>query len=234
MTIRFALLVVLAAASAAVAYEAVDVKDGGTVTGEVKFAGAPLPRKKVAVTKDQETCGTEKDSQEIRMTADGKVEGAVVYLADVKRGKALAAAEPAVLDQKACEYRPRVVMTPAGSPLRILNSDGILHNIHTYSRKNPPVNIAQPKFKKEVTAKFDAPELVAVKCDAHEWMHGTVVVEDHPYYAATDGGGAFRLADVPPGEYTVRAWHPRLGETEQKVRVEASKEARVDLTLGPK
>lgn len=214
------------------AYEAADVKDGGTIVGEVVVEGG-VPSKKVEVTKDQEVCGKEKDPQDL-LVRDGKLVNAVVSLADVQKGKKMEAPAAPTLDQKGCEYKPHVVFLTPDQEMKILNSDGILHNIHTYSKKNPPVNIAQPKFKKEVKAKFAQPEAIDVRCDAHGWMAGTVVVMDHPYYTATDDKGSFKLSDVPPGEYTVKVWHAKLGEKTEKVKVEAGKEAKVTLKLAGK
>jgi len=82
---------------------------------------------------------------------------------------------------------------------QILNSDGILHNVHTTSTANPSFNQAQPKFKKTIEVKIEKPEFpIKVQCDAHGWMHAWWVSEDHPYYAVTDAKGAFKIADVPP------------------------------------
>jgi plastocyanin len=214
------------------AYEAVDVKDGGTIVGVVEFQGSPPTAEKLEVTKDQQVCGKEKESKRL-LVKDGKVLNAVVSIADIQKGKKL---EPTTvtLDQKQCEYVPPVLVFPAGSTVKILNSDGILHNIHTYSKVNPPVNVAQPKFKKEIQQTFAKPETIDVKCDAHGWMHGVFVVQDHPYYATTDEKGSFRLTDVPPGEYTLKVWHEVLGEKTAKVKVEAGKETKVTFQLAAK
>ena len=85
-----------------------------------------------------------------------------------------------------------------------------------------------------MTIQLDEPEKVPVKCDTHEWMSGVIVVMDHPYFAKTDAKGAFRLSDVPAGEYTLAVWHERLGEKSAKVKVEPGKESRVDFVLGGK
>jgi plastocyanin len=232
ISLPVALLAVGAIAATAVpgsAYEAVEVTNGGSIVGTVAAPPSAKPRT-VEVTKDQDVCGARKDAQDVRVTADHKLVGAVVSITDIERGKKLEAS-PAVLDQKGCEYLPHVVQVSPGSELKVLNSDGILHNIRTYGSKNPPLNIAQPKFKKEVVLKFKNPEALDVRCDAHEWMNGTIVVRDHPYVAATDDTGSFTLGDVPPGEYTVRAWHAKLGEQTQKLEVEAGKTSRVEFSL---
>jgi len=118
--------------------------------------------------------------------------------------------------------------------VKINNDDGILHNIHTYSTKNPPVNMAQPKFKKTIEAKFDQPEVIKVTCDAHGWMQGWFISEDSPYYAKTDENGNYKLTDVPAGEYEVKVWQEKLGEKTTKVTVAAGAEAKADFELAGK
>jgi plastocyanin len=133
-----------------------------------------------------------------------------------------------VLDQKVCVYRPHVLVVPINKPVKILNSDGILHNIHTYGKKNPPKNMAQPKFKKELTETFAQPEAVPVKCDVHGWMSAWIVAVDHPYYAVTDASGKFTIEDVPAGTYTVEYWQEKLGTQTKQVTVAASGSATAD------
>src|SRR6266540_2006751 len=182
--------------SVAWGYEVIDVKDGGTISGEVKFVGTPPLSEKIAVTKDQEVCGkTEKVNEALLVGPNKGIQNVVVSLSNIQKGKKLPETG-ATLDQKDCRYAPHVVVSPAGAELAILNSDGILHNIHTYSTKNPPFNRAQPKFKKEMKEKFAQPEVVKLTCDAHGWMNGWLVVEDNPYYVLTDANGAFKITDV--------------------------------------
>jgi hypothetical protein len=126
------------------------------------------------------------------------------------------------IDQNGCKFVPRVQVVPTGQPVDILNNDGILHNIHTYPKANPPFNKAQPKFKKVMTEKFDKPDLIQIKCDVHTWMSGWVVVAGHPYYAVSDAAGAFKIADAPAGTYTVEYWHEKLGKQTKSVTVPAT------------
>ena len=218
------------------AYDAVDVKDGGAVVGEVKFAGSPPPREKLAVNKDTEVCGKgEHLSESLIVGANGGVQNAVVYLTNISKGKALDGAVPnGGVDQNGCRYAPHVTLVPAKTNFNIVNNDGILHNIHTYSTKNKPVNLAQPKFKKTITQQFEQSEFIKVTCDAHGWMSGWIVVEDHPYYAVTDQSGAFKLADIPPGDYEVKVWHETLGEKTQKVSVKPKAETKATFELAKK
>lgn len=216
------------------AYEAIDVKDGGTISGEVKFSGTPPTPEKIATTKDQEVCGkTEKVNESLLVGASKGVQNVVVSISNIQRGKKLPEAG-ATLDQKDCRYAPHVVLSPAGAELTIMNSDGILHNIHTQSTKNPPFNKAQPKFRPKMTEKFAQPETVKLTCDAHGWMSGWLIVEDHPYYAVTDANGTFKITDVPPGDYELKFWHEALGETTQTVSVKAKEEAKVAVEMAKK
>ena len=216
------------------AYEAIEVKDGGTIAGEVRFSGNPPTPEKIATTKDQEVCGkTEKVNESILVGPNKGIQNVVVSITNIQKGKKMPETG-AILDQKDCRYAPHVVLSPAGAELSIVNSDGILHNIHTYSTKNPSFNKAQPKFKKEMKEKFDQPETVKLTCDAHGWMAGWLVVQDQPYYAVTDTNGAFKIADVPPGDYELKFWHEALGETAQKVTVKAKEESKVSVEMSKK
>lgn len=219
--------------SALLAYEGEVVKDGGTISGVVKFKGVASASKKLEINKDKEVCAKTAKYDPSLIVAEGNLANAVVYLADVKKGKKM---EPRkfTLDQKGCEFHPHVLAFPAGSSVDVLNPDGILHNFHAYSKVNSPVNIAQPKFKKVITVKFDNPEAFNVRCDVHGWMSGWFFVAGNPYITVTDKTGAFKLTDVPPGSYTLDVWHETLGKQSQKVTVKAKEEAKLTVEFAKK
>src|SRR5262249_13240648 len=122
---------------------------------------------------------------------------------------------------------------PAGSTIDVLNSDGILHNIHTTSNTNPSTNQAQPKYKPKIQVKVEKPEWpIKVQCDVHPWMAAYWVAEEHPYYAVTDANGAFTIADLPAGDYEVEIWQEKLGKKTDKVSIKAKEETKVDWKLG--
>lgn len=213
------------------AYQGGEVKDGGTITGTIKFAGTAPARKELQVTKDKEVCGKKQHlSYDLIVGPNKGIENAVVSLLDMKTGKKWTITK-ATLDQNGCVYEPHVVVMPAGGELEILNNDGILHNIHTYSKANSSINKAQPKFKKVLTEKFAKPEIVKVTCDAHSWMLGWVVVSDHPYVAVTNDKGEFTLSDVPPGNYKLEVWQETLGKKVQDVVVKAKQETKLNIEL---
>jgi plastocyanin len=215
------------------AYQGGDVKDGGSISGTVKFKGtAPAP-KKLDVGKDKEVCDKAPKVDQSLIVSNGNLVNAVITISDIQKGKKIEL-KKVTLDQKGCEYHPHVLAFPAGSPVEILNPDGILHNIHSYSKVNSPFNQAQPKFKKTLDVKIEKPEAIEVKCDVHGWMHGWLVSTETPYFAVTDNSGSFKLTDVPAGSYTVEVWHEKLGKSTQKVTVKAKEEAKVNFEIAGK
>jgi hypothetical protein len=120
------------------------------------------------------------------------------------------------------------MLLPANKTLQILNSDGIMHNIHSFSTKNTPVNLPQPKFKKKLEKAFATAENISVKCDVHGWMSAWIMVVDHPYHAVTDANGKFTITEVPPGTYTVEFWQEALGKQTAQVTVAVGAAATLD------
>jgi plastocyanin len=214
-------------------YKAGDVKDGGSISGTVKYKGSAPAPKKLEVSKDKEVCGKTPKVDQSLVVNNGNLANAVVTITDIKSGKKIDA-KKVTLDQKGCEYQPHVLAFPAGSTVEILNPDGILHNVHSYSKVNSPFNMAQPKFKKNLDVKIDKPEAIEVKCDVHGWMQGWLVATESPYVAVTDNSGNFKLTDVPPGSYTVEVWHEKLGKNTQKVTVKAKEDAKVGFDVAGK
>ena len=208
----------------------------GEIVGKVKYAGsAPVPAK-IAITKDQEICGKVPHVDESFMVgADKGVKNVVVDIADPKDGKKMTVPpKNPTIDQNGCKFNPRVQIVPAGAPVDIVNSDGILHNIHTFPKNNTPFNKAQPKFKKVMTEKFEKPDVVQIKCDVHTWMSGWVIVAGNPYYALTDDAGSFKIADVPAGTYTLEYWHEKLGKQTKQITVPATGSVTADLEFAAK
>lgn len=215
------------------AYEGGSVANGGTIAGVVKFKGnAPAP-KTLTVNKDTEVCGKTPKFDPALIVAGDNLVDAVVYLTDIKKGKKMELTK-AVMNQNGCEYNPHVIAFPAGSSVDFLNPDGILHNVRTDSKVNTPMNMAQPKFKKTMTQKFDKPEAIPVRCDVHGWMHGWLFVAANPHFQVIDKTGSYKLTDVPPGDYTLEVWHGALGKQNKKVVVKAKEEVKADFELARK
>jgi plastocyanin len=214
------------AATALVGLPGATAQGGGTIEAEVKYNGAPVIEK-MKVNKDTQKCGTEATVEKVAVGPNKGLANAVVY---VPTAKGPAKGVKAVLDQNGCKFVPHVVaMTPG--ELDIKNSDDILHNIHTYSTANPPINKAQPKFKKVMTEKFEKPEFVKVTCDVHSWMLGWVAVLPTPYFGVTSPEGVVKIENVPAGKHTVEVWHETLGKQTREVEVKPGQVTKVSLEM---
>ena len=239
-TLFLSALAVVATASLAgraAAYEAIAVTDGGTLSGTVTIEGTAPPPAKIEVTKDPEVCGKEskeKVNPALLVGPGGGIANVVVTVKATKGKKLEVPATNPVFDQRTCEFHPHVLVFPAGSTIDVLNSDGILHNIHTTSTVNPSQNQAQPKFKPKIQIKIEKPETIAIKCDVHGWMSGFWVATDTPYVAVTDASGSFKISDLPPGDYDVELWQEKLGKAMQKASVKAKEETKVAWKMAAK
>ena len=192
---------------------------GGSIKGTVVLKGTTPELRKLAVTIDQYVCGKEKNPEDLVLSPQGGIRSAVVWL-DKPPAPAASEALPSTtsMDQKECMFSPRVVVVPAGGRIDFLNSDRLLHNLHSTPNANPPFNRTQPKGR-TITISFSHPEIIRVTCDLHSWMRGWVVVAEHPFYALTNGAGDFELRGLPPGRYTLKAWQERLGTISKDIVV---------------
>jgi hypothetical protein len=199
---------------------------GGTVEVEVKYNGAPVIEK-IKVNKDTEKCGTEAVVEKVVVGSNKGLSNAV---ASVAGAKGAPTAKKAVLDQHGCKFVPHVLAMAPGE-VEIKNSDDILHNIHTYSTANPPLNKAQPKFKKVMNEKFEKPEIIKVTCDVHSWMLGWIAVMPHPYFGISDASGVAKIENVPAGKQTIEVWHETLGKVTKDVEVKPGQTAKVSVEM---
>ncbi|MFQ5637569.1 MAG: carboxypeptidase regulatory-like domain-containing protein [bacterium] len=214
-------------------YSVVDVKNGGTISGAITFDGQMSEAKKISVSKDTKVCGKHKMDESLLVDATTKgIQNAVVYLKKIGAGKKWRASENSfAMDQKGCQFTPRVLVVPAGEKFLMLNNDGILHNIHTRSELNKEINKAQPRFLKKMKLTFEKPEFVKVACDVHNWMQGWVVVASNPYYTVTGKSGKFEITNVPAGTYELQVWHEKLAPQTAQVQVKAGETTSVDISL---
>jgi plastocyanin len=204
---------------------------GGTIRGTVRFTGAAFEQKKLPVTVDHSVCGKEKDAEDIVLSPEQGMRNVVVSLQPPPPGATWPAVLPMVqMDQQQCVFVPRVVVVPVGGTVEFLNTDRLLHNLHSTSTVNPTFNRTQPRGR-TIPMVFKQPEIIRVVCDLHPWMRAWVVVAEHPFYAVTNDQGEFRLDNVPPGQYTLQVWQESLGTVTQDVTVrdEASTTVTVEM-----
>jgi plastocyanin len=185
--------------------------DGG-LTGTVVFKGKAPERKDINMKSDP-FCAKQAATQdeEVVVGTAGALKNVVVRIAKGAPTSA-APADEVVLDQNGCQYKPHVAVAQAGQVVAIKNSDQTLHNVHTYKGPSTLFNQAQvfgmPPIKKKAPSTGD---VVKFKCDVHPWMTGYLLVTDSPFFAVTGPDGKFSIPKLPPGEYTVEAWHEKLG-----------------------
>jgi plastocyanin len=201
------LLLVLASAAPAPAYDVASVPDGGVLTGVVKFIGTPPRLEPLAVNKNRDVCGERKPSEALVLGANQTVSGSVILVEGVTRGKK--AAGEVVVDNHRCLFVSHVTAAMPGERARVKNSDAILHNTHGFFGKPTVFNLALPNKDQmiDITRRLTKPGVVRMLCDAHPHMFGWIVLHDSPYFAVTDEHGAFRIDGIPPGTYKVTMWH---------------------------
>jgi len=230
----FAGIVLLA--STTLAYETVAVSNGGAIRGVVKLGGPAPVLAPIKTTKNQDYCGMSIPNPLYASGADGGLKNVEVFLKGIQKGKANPTSTIALTNNH-CMFEPRVQGASVGQQLKIASDDPILHNTHPQVNDTNATlyNIALPyKGFSVVKPLPTTAELIRVKCDAHEWMRAWIWEFEHPYYTTTDADGHFQIPDVPPGTYTIVAWHEVMGQKEASVTVAPGKPVTVDFSFTPK
>lgn len=189
------------------------VARAGEVKGRVEFAGPSPQEEWVAVRKNQEVCGPRRPLERLVLSPDGGVANVLVELEGVHPDSPKLPPRIAVLDNRDCQFLPRVQVAPVGTFLEIRNSDAILHTAHAYRKPDETLfHVALPHFREHVRVVLDRPGLLRLICDVgHVWMEAYILVTDNPFAAVTDSDGRFSLAGVRAGAYRLRIWHELLG-----------------------
>ncbi len=206
-----------------------------SVTGAVKFEGTAPKPSHIDMSADP-LCAkahpTPATTEDVVVSDKGALANVIVYVSDGLAGRTFQPPQqPAVFEQKGCQYKPHVLAMQANQKLDVLNSDETTHNIHPNPSNNREWNMTQPHgvpleqtFAREEIA-------IPVKCNVHPWMKGYIAVFKHPYFAVTDKNGSFDLKDLPPGTYTITAWQEKLGTQSQKITVGAGEAKSMDFTF---
>jgi plastocyanin len=199
----------------------VDAATAGAVTGKVSFMGTPPPSETISMSSDPRCMNAGAKTETVIVSGDGSLQNVFVYVKDgLGNLKFPVPTTPLVLDQKGCQYRPHVFGVQAGQPIEILNSDATLHNIHAWPQANQEFNMGQALQGMKDTHTFTTQEImVPFRCDVHRWMNSFVGVVAHPFFAVTGADGAFSLQGLPPGTYTIEAWHEKFGTKTASVTI---------------
>jgi plastocyanin len=213
----------------------VDPLTAGTLVGRVNFEGTPPENPIVRMSADPMCIGANTDGMRFEnyIVKDGGLDNVFVY---VKDGLGTyhfdVPAEPVKVDQQGCRYLPHVIGVRVGQPVEISNSDATTHNVHSLPDENREFNFAQFKKGQTNLQTFTTPEvMIPFKCDLHGWMRAYVGVVEHPFFAVTTDGGKFELKGLPPGTYTVEAWHAKAGTQTQQVTIAAKESNEIGFTF---
>jgi plastocyanin len=220
-------MLLVAVLAAVLVWPAVAVA-ASSVSGTVTFDGKPPALKPLSM--DADPACAKKHSKpapsEMLVLGGGNTMGNIMVFVSkgLPAGKTWPAPKtPVVMDQDGCQYKPHVMGIMMGQPYRILNSDGILHNVHTLPKINKSFNAGMPANRKEATTTFDKPEpMFQIKCDVHPWMSAYIGVFTHPFFSVTGTDGKFTISNLDPGTYEITAWHERLGTKTASVTVGAN------------
>ncbi|MFQ5817398.1 MAG: carboxypeptidase regulatory-like domain-containing protein [Terriglobia bacterium] len=202
----------------------------GVLEGRVLFAGAKIPQAtQVENTTDPRDCGRLQSLENVLVLPQNRgIKNVIVSVTDVPLPEDYRV-EPSrlVLDNRDCRFQPHVAVLTTGSSVEAVNSDPIFHSVHLYGLRN--LNLALAPKSAKVVQPLSRPGSIIVKCDIHGWMQAFIRVDDHPFHAVSAADGSFRIAGIPPGTYTLEAWHEHFGSKEARVKIEAGSVARVTL-----
>ena len=141
--------------------------------------------------------------------------------------------DPVVVDQRGCEFVPRVAGVRAGQPVAFRNADETLHNVHAVGSGSNRFNFGMPLTGMEVKRQLTEPQvMVTIACDVHPWMRAWLGVVRHPFFAVTGADGSYALTGLPGGTFVVEAWQEAFGRVDQTVTVGDREQRTVDLTFG--
>ncbi|MDR4496298.1 MAG: hypothetical protein AB7P17_12815 [Nitrospirales bacterium] len=230
------------------AYEVAEVQHGGTIQGQVTFTGSPPLPVRFTVEKNPDVCGQERSLLKVE-THNGFLAGVVIVLEGIQTGKPFPAqgfsgmvpgegefryqggkALGLQVKTKGCNFGPFTGVVAADEPVKFANQDTIKHTLHTFAALDHKGTILRTVHNQDIhpqdavdrsfdSNKLRGSEVVRLTCNRHDFMQNWLYVVDHPYFALSDRKGGFALEQVPPGTYTLLAWHPILGEQRQDVQV---------------
>ncbi len=255
----FLLLQLSGGLATVLAYDQISVADGGLISGKVTISeGKPIPKGFNLITfPDPVYCGRISTGtgwrvlKEFEVAPDGGLKDVVVWLSNVTKGKAFKF-EPPTIEARDCRFLPFVSVVKNEAEVKVVNMDPVFHDIQAYetSALGPRVLFNTPlpmnplhnrkvgadshehlpgKAMTEVIHMTKNRRIFVMQCGFHAYMESWGLAVDNPYYGLTGPDGSFSLADVPPGDYTLTAWHPGVGTMlEKKVSVSAKQALQAD------
>jgi plastocyanin len=199
---------------------AVDASASAELTGKVTYEGTPQKYKPIDMSAEP-NCAKFYNTPplpEASVTGPGNaLQNVIIYISEGAPEEKLATGPVVQLAQRGCRYSPHVVAAETGQEVWVRNDDSVTHSVHPVAHNNAEWNRSQPPGTPPVVIRYDQPEFIRVKCELHPWMRGVLAVFKNSHHAVTDSNGSFTLPDLPPGKYTVTAWHETYGTVSKQV-----------------
>jgi plastocyanin len=212
-------------------------QNNATVSGKVILTGTPPKSQVIDMSKEPECVklNPKQRTTEDTVTGPGNaLKNVVVFVSQGAPATSAPQATPVTLNQQNCHYATRVLAFQVEQEVKITNSDPLTHNIHPMPVTNREWNKVQLKGSAPLVSSFSKPEFIPVKCNLHSWMRAYFAVMPTSYFAVTGEDGQFTLAELPPGKYTLMAWHETYGTRNQEITVAAGQQVTVDFTYNAK
>ena len=194
-------------------YQVIDVTDGGAITGVATWNGELPEIPRIEIDADMSSCGEEAPSQALLVNPKNKgVQYVLVYLEQVEKGKA--PENKYWLHMVDCQFKQHIFPFVRSQVMAMVNYDPFVHNPHFFNAKHASLlNVPMPVPGQEIDHKFlqtplkNEKGVMRLQCDVHNNMNAYWAGFNHPYFAVTDADGNFEISGVPPGKYTLVAWH---------------------------
>jgi len=209
----------------------------GTVSGKVTYTGTAARQRPIDMGKEPSCAkqhATSVTSETVVTGPNNALQNVVVYVSSGAPDEGQVPSQAVTFEQKGCQYIPHVLVMHTNQELKIVNDDQTSHNIHPLAKVNREWNKSQPPGTAPIVDKYDKPEFISVKCNVHPWMHGEFAVLSTNHYDVSKGGGEFKLPDLPPGKYTITAWHEDYGTQTADVTITGNETKEVNFTFKAK
>ena len=210
---------------------------GGILTGKVTLTGTPPKPQAINMSKEPECVKLNPNQRMTEDTVTGSgnaLKNVVVFISAGAPATSSAPATHVTLNQQNCHYTTRVLAFQVEQEVEVINSDPLTHNVHPMPVTNREWNKVQLKGSPPLSSSFSKPEFIPVKCNLHSWMRAYFAVLGTSYFAVTTEDGLFTLPELPPGKYTVTAWHETYGTRSQEITVVAGQPLTVDFVYNAK
>ena len=201
--------------------------DEGGIAGKVTFEGIPAKHKSIDMSPEPNCAkfySTPPMPEGVVTGSDNSLQNVVVYVSAGAPDET--SSGPVVtLHQRGCRYTPHVLALRINQEIWVQNDDSVTHSVHPMARANKEWNRSQPPGTPPFAVKYDKPEFIRVRCELHPWMRGIFAIMKNSHCAVTDESGSFSLPALPPGKYTITAWHETYGEVSKEVVITAGEAA---------